>query len=495
MANKTISMEIVKQIKLLSSLGIGKKTIARQLSISKNTVKEYLSKEACYIEDSHAEGVVKLEHLYEFFPYCKEELSRTGVTRQILWGEYKSKYPDGYSYSRFCELFAGWLKNKEATLHLEQQPGDRMYIDFTGEKLSTVDFLSGEIIPCEVFVSVLGYSGFTFVQACKSQKKEHFLPCIRDTVQFYGGAPKVLIPDNLKSAVDKANVYEPEINRDLLDLGNHYNMAIMPARSRKPRDKAWVERMVGIIYNRIFAPLRNRVFYSIDELNQAIYELLDVHNEQKLQGRDESRKSLFEKYEKEHLQPLPQQPYELKEYQKARAMKNSHVQLHKDRHYYSIPFQYIGQIIKLVYTNTYVSVYCKNERIAYHIRDYREHKYTTVKEHLPTTHQFVSEWNPDKFISWAKGIDPIVEQYIRKVLENKSYPEQTYRSCVGILSFDRKAGRERLVAACRRASEFSSYNYKVIEQIIHNKLDRQTPESTQNTLPLHENIRGAEYYK
>jgi hypothetical protein len=253
--------------------------------------------------------------------------------------------------------------------------------------------------------------------------------------------------------------------------------------------------MVGIAYNRIFAPLRNRIFTDLFDLNEAISELLEVHNNLPFQKREESRHQLFDQDEKLHMQPLPQERYELKEYQKARVMKNCHVQLHKDRHYYSVPYKYIGQMAKIIYTDTHVGVFCNMERIAYHIRNNRAHKYTTIKEHLPSTHQFVSEWNPDKFTSWAAHIDPIVETFIRKVLENKSYPEQTYRSCVGILSFDKKAGRERLIAACRRASEYGVFNYKVIEQIINNKLDRQPVENYQSTLPLHDNIRGASYYK
>jgi len=487
-------MEELKQIKLLNDLGIGKKTIARQLGISKNTVKEYLLKGQ---SDTTKETLAssRLSDCHSFLPYCKEELGRTGVTRQILWAEYKAKYPEGYGYSQFCEHFAQWMEKHHATLHIEQQPGDKMYIDFAGDKLSVVDPSTGEIQEMEVFVSVLGYSGLTYVKACPSQKKEDFLPCITDALEYYGGVPKVLVPDNLKSAVDKAALYEPEINRDMLDLGNHYNMAIMPARSRKPRDKAWVERMVAIIYNRIFAPLRNRIFTNLPELNEAILDLLDVHNNLAFQKRSESRRSLFENDEKQHLQPLAQQCYELKEYQKARVMKNSHVQLHKDRHYYSVPYKYIGQMAKIIYTHSHVSVYCNNERIAYHIRDYKAHKYTTVKEHLPSTHQFVSDWNPDKFTAWAARIDPIVEKYITKVLENKSYPEQTYRSCVGILSFDKKVGRDRLIAACARASEYGSYNYKVIEQIINNKLDRQPKDDGQGILPMHDNIRGPQYYK
>ncbi len=493
MANRTIGMEVLEQIKLLNGLGIGKKAIARQLGISKNTVKGYLSKtEEGDINTSTSPS--RLTEIEDFFPYCKEELGRKGVTRQILWGEYKDRYPEGYGYSQFCEHYGRWSESGDVSLHIEQQPGDKMYIDFTGNKLSIVDPATGEIKDVEVFVSVLGHSGLTYVKACTSQKKEDFLPCITSALEYYGGVPKVLIPDNLKSGVDKANRYEPDINRDLLDLGNHYGMAIMPARSRKPRDKAWVERMVAIVYNRIFAPLRNRIFTNLIDLNESIAELLEAHNNQPLQRRDESRWELFEQ-EKAFMQPLPQERYELKEYQKAKVMKNSHVQLHKDRHYYSVPYKYIGQTSKIIYTNSHVSIYCNAQRIAYHIRNFKEHKYTTIKEHLPSTHQFVSDWNPDKFIGWAAHIDPIVETYIRKVLENKSYPEQTYRSCVGILSFEKKAGRERLIAACRRATEYGAFNYKVIEQIIHNKLDRQPVDAQQGILPLHDNIRGPEYYK
>jgi transposase len=493
MANRSIDMEIVKQLKLLNSLGVGKKAIARQLGISKNTVKEYLSKED---QESNLTPAIcdRLSELQSFFPYCKEELGRKGVTRQILWAEYKDSYPTGYAYSQFCEHFVRWSESHNATLHIEQQPGDKMYIDFSGSKLSIVDPTTGEIKEMEVFVSVLGYSGLTYVQACPSQKKEDFLPCIVNALEYYGSVPKVLVPDNLKTGVDKANRYEPDINRDLLDLGNHYNMAIMPARSRKPRDKAWVERMVNIIYSRIFAPLRNRTYTDLYDLNQAIAELLEVHNKQPFQKRKECRWELFEQ-EKPVMQFLPQERYELKEYQRAKIMKNSHVQLHKDRHYYSVPYKHIGQIAKIIYTVTHVSIYCNTERIGYHIRDYKPHKYSTIKEHLPSTHQFVSEWNPDKFIKWATHIDPIVEAYIKNVLENKSYPEQTYRSCVGILAFEKKASRERLIAACKRAMEYGVFNYKVIEQIINNKLDRQPIETQQGTLPLHDNIRGPEYYK
>jgi transposase len=492
MANKTIAMEVIKQIGILSNLGYSKKAIARELKLSRNTVKSYLSRGDQITEPSPNN---KRDTLYEFFPYVKSELKRNGVTRQILWGEYRAKHPDGYCYGHFCEYLSKWLQNKDVSLHIEQIAGDKLYIDFTGYKPSIVDPQTGEIKEVEAFVSVLGFSGKTYVRACESQRKEDFLPCIVHSINYYGGVPKVLVPDNLKPGVDKASNYEADINRDLLDLGNHYGMAILPARSRKPRDKAWVERMVQIIYTRIFAPLRNRVFTSVDDLNEAILELLEVHNNLPLQGRDESRNELFESGEKEHLKPLPQDRWELKEYLHVKVMKNCYVQLHKDRHYYSVPHQYIGSKVKIVYTVTHVSVYLSGERIAYHLRDRRPYKYTTVKEHLPSTHQFVSEWNPAKFIEWAGHIHPDVKTYICNVLENKSYPEQTYRSCVGILSFEKKAGRERLIAACQRATAFGAFNYKVIQQIINNKLDRLDTKKENLTLPLHDNIRGAEYYK
>jgi len=492
MANRTKPMDLINQIKLLKELGYGSKTIARDLGLSKNTVKKYLADPEQSSED---QAVYRKDTLIDFFPYCRKELNRKGVTRQILWGEYRSHNPDGYSYSQFCELLNQWLCNTDVTLHIEQEPGDRMYIDFTGTKLSIVDPDTGEIQEVETFVSVLGFSGYTYVRACRSQKKNDLLQNNVHTLDYYGAVPNVLIPDNVKSAVDRASRYEADINRDLADLGNHYGMAILPTRSRKPRDKAWVERTIQIIYIRIFAPLRNQIFTSLYDLNQAILELLEQHNNLPLQGRKESRRYLFETLEKPLMKPLPQQKYELKEYLEVKVMKNSHVQLHRDRHYYSVPYQYIGQKAKVVFTDTYVSIYIHTERIAYHLRDDRPHKYTTVKDHLPSTHQFVCDWNPDRFTEWAARIHPDVKNYIIKVLENKSYPEQTYRSCAGILSFASKAGKDRLIAACQRANEFGVYNYKVIEQIINNKLDRIGSDPKPNSLPLHENIRGADYYK
>jgi transposase len=493
MARRTIEMELKKQIEILHDLGYGKKTIARELGLARNTVKSYL--EGFEGDNEKPSNDTRQIDLQAFFPYCKEELKLDGVTRQILWAEYRSRYPGGYSYSQFCEYLKQWLDRKDVSLHIEQHPGDKLYIDYAGTPMHVVDPGTGEINDVEVFVGVLGYSGKTYVRACESQRKEDFLPTIVRCINYYGRSPKALVPDNLKSAVDKANNYEADINRDLLDLGNHYGMAILPARSLKPRDKAWVERMVQIVYTRIYAPLRNQVFTSIDKLNEAIAEKLEIHNNMPLQGRKESRNDIFENEEKQHLQPIPEDRWELKEYLQVKVMKNCYVHLSRDKHYYSVPYHYIGQKIKLVYTATYVSVYHGGERIAYHLRDRAAYKYTTIKDHLPSTHQFVTDWNPVKFIDWAARIHSDVESYIRKVLDNKSYPEQTYRSCVGILSFEKKVGKERLIAACQRAASFGVYNYKVIAQIIGNRLDRIEVKETQISMPLHDNIRGADYYK
>ncbi|HEX2958591.1 MAG TPA: IS21 family transposase [Chitinispirillaceae bacterium] len=486
-------MELKKQIDILNGLGYGKKTIARELGLARNTVRSYL--EAAEDAKVEIDNDSRQADLQDYFPYCQKELQRTGVTRQILWAEYRGRYPGGYSYSQFCEYLKKWLDRKDVSLHIEQQPGDKLYVDFAGSKMQIADPYTGEIREVEVFVAVLDYSGKTYVRACESQRKEDFLSCIVRALNYFGGVPKVLVIDNLKSGVDKANSYEADINRDLLDLCNHYGMAIMPARSLKPRDKAWVERMVQIVYTRIYAPLRNETFTNLDNLNDAIVYYLGNHNDTPLQGRNESRNDLFESEEKKHLGPLPHNYWELKEYLQVQVMKNCHIRLHRDRHYYSVPYQFIGKKVKLVYSVTYIAVYYGGERIAYHLRDQTPFKYTTVKDHLPSSHQFVSEWNPVKFIDWSARIHPDVESYIRKVLDNKSYPEQTYRSCVGILSFERKAGKERLIAACQRASSYGVYNYKVISQIISNKLDRVEITEKQITMPLHDNIRGATYYK
>src|ERR1700744_723309 len=516
MAGKTIIMSKLKQIIRLRSEGIALQTIARAVSISRNTVKKYLrlievkgldAASLLQMEDNALEALLddpdpeeqeRLAYLEELFPYFERELGRTGVTRWVLWGEYKQQYPAGFSYSRFCAHFSQWKRSRSATLFFEQVPGDKLFIDFTGKKLAIVDPVTGELTEVEVYVAILGYSQLTYVQAVGSQRKEDFIAATENALHFFGGVPKALVPDNLKSAVIKADKYEAELNADFLDFANHYGASVLPARSYKPRDKAHVERAVNIAYSRIFAPLRNQVFYSLASLNAAIAGLLDIHNNKNFQQRPVSRRTLFEQEEKQLLSLLPAERYELKRFKEVTVMKNGYIQLSEDKHYYSVPYRYIGCRVKVIFSATAVAIFYNKERVAYHARSSKRYGHSTIHDHMSSSHRFVSEWTPDKFIGWAAAISPVLRDYITRILETASYPETAYRSCVGILSYERKVGRERLIQAVERATFFGAYSYKIIKKILQSGLDQlafgeEVP--TGQTLPDHANIRGAAAYK
>lgn len=515
MAGKSIMMSIIKQILLQRGNGIGLQTISKTLKISRNTVKKYLRLieerqynpvELLAMTDEALDGLLdnpdvptaaRQSSLEELFPYFEQELQRTGVNRGVLWSEYRLQYPAGYGYSQFCERLKQWLATQSATLHLEHIPGDKLFIDFTGKKLFLVDPESGEQIPVEVFMAILGYSQLTYAEAVYTQQLQDCLRATENAFLYFGGVTRVIVPDNMKTAVNKADKFEAQLNALFLELATHYNTSVLPARSYKPRDKSLVEGAVNIAYSRIFAPLRNQVFYSLKVLNEAIRALLEDHNNLPFQRKPQSRRQLFETEERQTLLPLASDRFEIKQYREVTVMKNCHVHLHDDHHYYSVPYRYIGKKVKLVYTASQVAVFYNKERIACHGRERKAYGYTTHKQHLPSTHQFVSEWNPDKFIQWAAAIDPSVKEYITHILDSKVYPEQAYRSCVGILSQERKVGRDRLIKAVARATQFGTYNYTTIHKILTLGLDRldDPGETSQGTLPFHENIRGADHYQ
>lgn len=516
MAGKPITMSKVKQIIRLRENGTGLQTIAKSVGIARNSVKKYLRliqvkgysyQDLLGREDHEVEALLfdpdyksrsRYEALEGMFPYIEKELKRTGVTRWILWGEYKQKHPDGYSYAHFCHYLRAWLEKQGATMHFDHSPGDKIFIDFAGKKLNWAEQTTGLVHEVEVYAAILGYSQLTYVEAIPSQQKEDYIGASENALHYFGGVSRALVPDNLKSAVHKASKYEAELNSDFADFANHYNTTVLPARGYKPRDKALVESAVNIIYSRIYAPLRNRMFFSLQELNQAIGELLEKHNNQPFQKYDRSRREVFEQEEKQQLLPLAADRYHLKYFTYRTVMKNAHIQLSKDKHYYSVPYRYIGKKVKVVYSKSQVAVYYNKERIAFHQRDLKRFGYTTRKAHLPSAHQFVSDWNPDKFLNWAAGIDPKVKEYITMILESRPHPEQAYKSCVGILSKEKKVGRTRLINAIDRAIHYGVYNYTIIDRILKGGLDRIQEDGTgedQPRLPTHENIRGAEDYK
>ena len=516
MANKTISIMKLKQIVRLKSEGCSNRKIALMLSIHRETVGNYVTQikscKASYSEllsmpDNELESlfekppnqkadIVRVTALREFFPYMDKELKRVGVDRWNMWREYMQGHADGYAYSHFCREYHRWFKKQDVVMHFEHKAADKLYVDFTGKKLEIVDRDSGEITKVDVLVAVLGCSQYTYVEATKNQQKENFIAAVENALHYFGGVPQAIVPDNLKPAVTKGNKYEPKLNEAFEDFGLHYGTTILPTRPYEPRDKALVEGAVNITYKRIFAPLRNLTFFHITELNIAIKEQLEGYNTIHFRGKDHSRKELFVQLEKGQLAPLPVDRYEIKKFKLVTVLQLSHVLLLEDKHYYSVHYKHMGEKVKLIYTKSYVEIYSKGERIALHQRNYRKYSYTTVKHHMPSAHQFVADWSPEKFLSWATDIGPPTKAVIEKILESKAHPEQGYRSCVGILSFVRKVGKERLNKACSRAMYYQNYNYGSIKNILDRGLDKEIlPEEEQYKLPFHDNIRGKEYYQ
>ncbi len=516
MANKTIAMQKMRQVLRLRSQGKGIKSIHKLLDLSRNTVKKYLSRlessgvdidSALALSDFDLQNLLqeksvapistRQEILEKLLPtYCKR-LKRKGVTREMLHQEYKKQYPDGYSRSGFCRYIQLYEKRSTTTMHLEHKAGDKLYIDFAGQKLSIVDQDTGEIIPVEVFVAILPCSQLTYVEAVPSQKKEDLILACEHTLHYIEGVPQVIVPDNLRSAVTKSSKYEAIINDDFASFADHYGCSVIPARAYKPRDKALVEGAVKLIYTSVYLRLEGRVFHDLKSLNAAIRVALEVHNNAPFCGRGYSRRDQFEEIERLTLRALNPIAYELKKQSLATVQKNGHVRLSEDTHSYSVPYQHIGKKIKILYTSTLVEVYYRYEKIAEHPRSYARFRYTTNLDHLASHHREYTDWSEEKFIEEAHAIHADVAIYITKVMESKAHPEQAYKSARGILSFARRVGEKRLINACRWADSYGLYNYPSIESILSTRQDEVPLEDeieNAQEVPIHKNIRGRDYY-
>lgn len=490
--------------------------IATQTGVARNTLKKYLtaftSSGLCFEEinelsDKDLEDLFvkpqeqpiseKLQTLFNLFPSIDKELKKKGVTRQLLWEQYRRDHPDGLGKSQFKHYYAQWKAQTSPTMRMEHKAGDKMFVDFAGDKLCVTDPATGEVSEMEVFVAILGASQLTYVEAVATQQKEDFIAACENALHYYGGVPCAIVPDNLKSAVTKSSRYEPILNETFADFAEHYGTTILPARAYRPRDKALVENAVRIIYSRIYVQVRTAVYHNLEALNAAIRPALEAHNNALLRGRNYSRRQQFEEVERTALAPLPPLRYELKKHLFATVAKNGHVGLSVDRHYYSVPYRFIGKKVKLLYSRHSVEIYYNYERIALHRRTKSSYQYTTDKEHLASTHRFVAEWTPERFTAWAESIHEDVRLYILKVLDRKQHPEQAYKSCMGILGFAKKVGRERLIKACQRALGYGAYNYKTIQKILELELDQKEPplEGDHLPMPQHDNIRGGDYYR
>ena len=516
MANKTILMTKIRQILRFYTQGVSKVKISVQTGASRNTVKKYikrfLSEKMTYdmlssMTDSELEvffGSVespekdpRFDQLQAMLPDLEKRFKKRGVTISLLWQLYLQTHPDGYGHTQFHTHFTLFTGRARPVMHMEHKAGDKMYIDFAGEKLSITDKETGEVLEVEVFVAILGCSQLTYVEAVFTQRREDFIGACENALQYFGGVPAAIVPDNLKSAVTKSSKYEPTINELFADFAEHYGTTILPARVYKPKDKSLVEGMVKIVYARIYTRLSGLTYFTLQTLNTAIREALELLNNAMFKGRHYSRRQQFEEVEKETLQPLPVYRYQFKQQHIVTVMKNGHVCLAADKHYYSVPYRFIGKKVKIQYTAALIEIYYKYEQIAAHQRHGRKYHYTTTNEHLASAHRYLSDWTPEKFIEQAMAIDEEVASYIQLVIENKQHPEQAYKSCTGILSLARKVGNQRLTMACRRAHGYGVYNYPIIVQILEKKLDALTDDEQQDSfaMPQHQNIRGEGYYQ
>jgi transposase len=427
------------------------------------------------------------------WPALHRELKRPGVTLSLLWEEYRSVHPGGYGYSRFCDLYRDWRGRLNPTMRQAHVVGEKLFVDYAGATMEVIDGLTGEIRTAQVFVATLGASSYTYAEATWTQALPDWIGSHIRAFAYFGGVPRQVVPDNLKSGVVKACLYDPEINRTYAGMAAHYDTAIVPARPRKPRDKAKVEVGVQIVERRILARLRNHRFFSLAELNQAIAELLVALNGRVTRHLGASRRQLFEQLDRPALKPLPAQAYEYAEWKQRRAGLDYHVEVAK--HYYSVPHALAKQKLWARITDRSVEVFHKGKRVAAHMRGSGNRRHTTVPEHMPSSHRRYANWTPDRIRRDAAANGVHTEILIDVILRSKPHPEQGFRSCIGILRLAKTHGGERLEAACERALEIGARSYSSVASILNNNLDRRTPrQATDGPAIDHPNIRGPQYF-
>lgn len=508
-------MQKIQSVLLLSQSGCSLRAIAKQTGIHRRVVKHYLEriekagltigealalkpeqrKEIIYAAQEVAPKGERQRQFDIFSEYASEELNKKHVTLQLLHREYRARYPDGLSYSQFCDLMARQRKAKDVVMIQHYDPGELMQIDFTGSKLYWVDMETGEQRGAEVMVITLGYSGLTYVQALRSQKQDEFISCLNRALYFFGGIPVRILLDNFKSGVIKADRYEPGFNKLLTLFCNHYGLVPDAARVRKPRDKPQVESHVRIVYERIFAPLRNRVFTNVEQINEAILPLLEEHNKRPYRGSKRGRIDFFNQEERVALKPLPESFFVNKHYCKGIIGRNYHIWIGEDEHHYSVPFSYAGKPYEVVYDLNSVEVYCQLQRIAFHSRLHRIGRYTTLDAHMPEKHLKVKQgMDPDYLLERALQIGPATKTFIERILNRGPHCQPNFKSCQGVLSLSGKYSRERLEAAIQRALIYKNISYKAVQSILEQNLDFITIEK-QSTIPFNENARGAGNYK
>jgi transposase len=421
------------------------------------------------------------------------ELSRPGVTLQLLWEEYRGHYPTGLGYSRYCELFQRWKGRLSPTMRQTHIAGERLFVDYAGTTLNVRDPTTGEVHTAQLFVAALGASSLTYAEATWTQGLIDWIGAHVRMYAFYGGVAVQTVSDNLKTGITKACFYEPNVNRTYAEMAVHYRTAIVPARPRKPRDKAKVESAVQVATRWIIAKLRNRTFFSLAHLNVAIRELVEQLNNRVTRHLGTSRRSLFEEIECCALKSLPAEPYQYAEWKECRVGIDYHVEVEK--HYYSVPSQLLREKVWARVTERTVEVFHQGQRVAAHLRSWAPRRHTTLSDHMPSSHRRYADWTPESIKRKAGEIGHYTSALVDIILRERSHPEQGFRSCRGIVSLCKTYGRERLEAACERALAIGARSYTSVHSILKNNLDRRRPATAADGPPVaHNNIRGRTYF-
>lgn len=507
---KRLPMRKIRDVLRLSAEGLSTRQMASSLAIGRTTLRGYLDRardaglswplppemsDAELEERLFARSALATQRRASQpdWPCVHRELRRKGVTLSLLWEEYRADHPDGYGYSRFCELYTRWEGKLTPVMRQRHPAGERLFVDYAGATIDVVDPKTGEVRAAQLFVATLGASNFTYTEATWSQALPDWISSHVRAFSFFGGVATQVVPDNLRAGVTKACFYDPEINRTYADLAAHYDTAVVPARPRKPKDKAKVENAVLLVERWILARLRNRQFFSLEEVNAAIRPLLDRLNNKVSRHLGASRRQLFEQLDRPALKPLPAEPYVYAEWKKCRAGIDYHIAI--GRHYYSVPHQLVKKELWVRITARTVEAFHGGQRVASHVRTSGNGQHSTQRDHMPAHHRFREDWTPQRIHARAARVGPNVAIFAEVVMRGRKHPEQGYRTCLGVIRLADKFGRDRLDAACKRALEINARSYSSVHSILKNGLERKPrPRATEEPAITHPNIRGADYF-
>ncbi|MGA7450601.1 MAG: IS21 family transposase [Rhodoplanes sp.] len=512
MPGQRLPMRKIRDVLRLTAAGMSSREIAASLVVGATTVVDCLQRaraagvswpllddlsdealEARLFPASTALAEIRARRPQPHWPTIHRELRRPGVTLQLVWEEHRAAHPEGYGYSRFCELYRAWEGRLSPTMRQTHVAGERLFVDYAGTTLDVIDASTGEAMPAQLFVAALGASNYTYAEATWTQGLADWIGSHTRTFAFFDGVSAMVVSDNLKSGITKACFYEPAVNRTYAEMAAHYDTAVVPARPNKPRDKAKVEVAVQVATRWIIAKLRNRRFFSLGELNAAIAELVTALNNRVTRHLGASRRALFDDLERSALKKLPAEPYAYAEWKECRAGLDYHVEIEK--HYYSVPHALLRETMWARITARTIEVFHRGKRVAAHVRSSSNRQHTTVREHMPSSHQRYADWTPERIQRQANEIGPKTSALVEIILRERTHPEQGFRACIGILRHAKSFGRERLEAACDRALEIGARSYTSVTSILKTNLDRKRPApATDGPAIAHTNIRGSRYF-